>query len=686
MHAPVPSVTVASGPRLSHLAGLDGLRALAIAAVFVYHAAPAAAPGGFLGVSLFFTVSGYLIGSLLLAEVEGTGRVDLGRFWARRGRRLLPALLLTLAAVTLLATRLPVPSGFRGEALAALGYVANWHAVWAGLDYADLFATPSPVAHLWSLAIEEQFYLVFPVLVAAVVARGGSPRSRLAALAAAGCAASLAAQLFTDDRALGYYGTHVRAAELCAGVLLATSCRPGTRVGGRWRAAVTLAGAAGLAATTALVLAVDLGDGWLYQGGFTALGGLWAVLVLACAASPLSVVLGWGPLAAVGRVSYGLYLAHWPVIVWLDEQRTGVDGFELFLLQAFVTAGVAALSYHLLEQPVRERRIPRRPAQALPALGVAFGVAFAVVAAAPAATRHNPLAIEAASGPVAFPVPTSLPLAPGTLPPAAPDAPPPSAPTRAATRSAPGNAVSARAASAAPVPATAPTTVPPTTAAPAPPVLAFVGDSVPYLAAEAIAGKAAQTGFVPLNLALPNCDGAAGHPKLRLGYGEVIHEAEGCGQWVERWSVPLSQGRPAAFVLMLGQTTVLDRRVDDEWQGPCDAEFQAWYEPTVAARVEWLAANAPAPIYLAVTPWAAPAAVGIVPQDHLERTNCLNTLYDRVRATHPDVRRLDVAAWLCPQGPETCAPVRSDGLHFSEEGAVQFATWVRGQLTRDGVL
>jgi peptidoglycan/LPS O-acetylase OafA/YrhL len=558
--------------------------------------------------------------------------------------------------------------------------------VWAGLDYADLFATPSPVAHLWSLAIEEQFYLVFPVLVAVVVARGRSPRGRMAAVAGAVCAASLAAQLLTDDRALAYYGTHVRAAELCAGVLLATFYRPGARVARRWRGPVTFAGAAGLAGTTALVLAVDLGDGWLYQGGFTALGGLWAVLVLASAASPLSVVLGWGPLAAVGRVSYGLYLAHWPVIVWLDEQRTGVDGFELFLLRAFVTGGVAALSYHLLEQPVRERRVPRRPAQALPALGAAFGVAFAVVAALPAATRHNPLAMEAASGPIAFPVPTSVALAPGTLPPVAPDAPKPSAASRPPTRSEPDDATSGREA-AAPDPTTAPTTAPTTTAAPEPPpVLAFVGDSVPYLAAEAVAGKTAQTGFVPLNLALPNCDGAAGHPKLRLGYGEVIHEAEGCDRWVERWSVPLSQGRPAAFVMMLGQTTVLDRRVNDEWQGPCDAEFQAWYEPTVTARVEWLAANAPAPIYLAVTPWAAPAAVGIVPQDHLERTNCLNALYDRVRAAHPTVRRLDVASWLCPAGPESCAPVRSDGLHFSDEGALQLATWVRAQLTRDGVL
>jgi peptidoglycan/LPS O-acetylase OafA/YrhL len=707
MHRLVDSPSSASGPRLVHMAGLDGLRALAIAAVFVFHAAPDLAPGGFLGVSLFFTVSGYLIGSLVLSEVVDTGRVDLGRFWARRARRLLPALLITLAVVVALAARHPVPTGFRGEALSALAYVANWHAVWSGLDYADLFGTPSPIAHLWSLAIEEQFYLVFPLVVALVVARGRAPRVRMATVAGAGIAGALVAQLLTSDRALGYYGTHVRAAELCAGVLLAALWRPhphphphlhrcphplrrlsplmsrfgaadftsarherGKRAWGR--GALAVVGALGLAGAAAMVVGVDLGDGWLYRGGFSLVALLWAAIVLAAAASPLGLLLGWGPLAALGRISYGLYLAHWPVIVWLDEGRTGLDGIALFLLRAGVTVGVAAVSYHLLEQPIRERRMPRRRGWAAPALGGAFAASIVAVAVTPAATWRNPLAIEAASGPIAFPTATSV--APGTLPPAA-GAPAPNAVPAALTP-----------VTTAPAPGT---TAAPATTAPAPappPVLAFVGDSVPYLAAEALAAQTAATGFVPLNLALPNCDGAAGHPELRLGYGQVIDEAAGCDRWAERWAPPLSQGQPAAVVMMLGQTTVLDRRVGGAWRGPCDADFRAWYEPTVAERVEWLSARSSAPIYLAVTPWASPAAVGIVPDDHRARTDCLNAIYDSVRTTHPQLRRLDIASWLCPNGPDSCAPVRADGLHFTDEGALQLAHWLRGQLAGDGIL
>src|SRR5467141_2308611 len=152
----------------SRLDALDGLRGLAVAAVLLYHSQFGFARGGYLGVSLFFTLSGFLITSLLLTQAREQHRVQLGRFWARRARRLLPAATLALAGVLLYGAT--IASGdqlryLRVDVLATLGYVANWRFYFSGQSYARLFASPSPVLHFWSLAIEEQFYLVFPLLV-----------------------------------------------------------------------------------------------------------------------------------------------------------------------------------------------------------------------------------------------------------------------------------------------------------------------------------------------------------------------------------------------------------------------------------------------------------------------------------------------------------------------------------------
>ena len=151
--------------KIPYSAGIDGLRGLAVLAVLVFHAGPTGwLPGGFLGVSLFFTLSGYLITSLVLAEVEGTGHLSLARFWARRVRRLVPALLLMVLGVVVLARTIELPRSTRGELLGGLAYVANWRFLAAGTSYGATYADQSPLLHFWSLAIEEQFYLVFPLL------------------------------------------------------------------------------------------------------------------------------------------------------------------------------------------------------------------------------------------------------------------------------------------------------------------------------------------------------------------------------------------------------------------------------------------------------------------------------------------------------------------------------------------
>jgi peptidoglycan/LPS O-acetylase OafA/YrhL len=221
----------APAQRLAHEPALDGVRGVAVAVVLLFHHGASWTPGGFLGVSLFFTLSGYLITSLLLAEHDATGRVSLRRFWARRARRLMPAALVTIAGALVL-TAVTAPDRLvtvAGDARAAVAYVANWQLVVADRSYATLFDAPSALQHLWSLAIEEQFYLLFPpVAVAALRWRG---RRGLTAVVAATAALSVAAQVLTANADLAYYGTHTRAAELLAGCLLACLRPLPTRAG-----------------------------------------------------------------------------------------------------------------------------------------------------------------------------------------------------------------------------------------------------------------------------------------------------------------------------------------------------------------------------------------------------------------------------------------------------------------------
>src|SRR5262245_51483447 len=240
---------------------LDGLRALAVAAVLLFHSQFSWARGGFLGVSAFFTLSGFLITSLLLHDRLGSTRGHLRSFWARRARRLLPAAIVTLFGVTMFAATVATTDQLRvlrGDVFAALGYVANWRFYLSGQSYGELFRAPSPVLHFWSLAIEEQFYVVFPLVVAGtlwLVRRRSELRRRqvLGALLIVGIAASVIASrvLYAHDGSTrAYYGTDTRAAELLVGALLAVivagRITPGRAVSRRPRVAANVAGVAAL--------------------------------------------------------------------------------------------------------------------------------------------------------------------------------------------------------------------------------------------------------------------------------------------------------------------------------------------------------------------------------------------------------------------------------------------------------
>jgi peptidoglycan/LPS O-acetylase OafA/YrhL len=373
-----------------------------VIAVVLFHAQFAGAPGGFLGVSLFFTLSGFLITTLLIQEQRTAGTIDLRRFYARRVRRLVPAAYACLLGVALLGGLWAAEQQrhLPGDLVAAVLNVANWRFAFADSSYQDLFlAEPSPVAHFWSLAIEEQIYLLLPLVVIAAL-RGG--RRTLAWTTAGLLVASVASTLLTADRNLVYNGTHTRAAELLVGVALAQYLawdRPtadgvaGHRgagwLAGRW------AGPLALAAFVALVMGASIDQAWIYSGGLVAVALVSAVLIAAVVAGGFPArLLSVRPLVVVGTMSYGIYLFHWPVFLLLDGARTGLDGVALFLLRCAVTAALTVVSYRLLEQPIRQGRVVGRDRSLAPLIvvgGVAVTALALVVVPTPALTDTEQL-------------------------------------------------------------------------------------------------------------------------------------------------------------------------------------------------------------------------------------------------------------------------------------------------------
>jgi peptidoglycan/LPS O-acetylase OafA/YrhL len=355
---------------LPHVRALDGLRGVAVLAVVVYHLDHDVLPGGFLGVSVFFTLSGFLITNLLLGEWRSRGTVGLRGFWGRRFRRLLPAAVGGLALAVLLSwlwadgTQL---EAIRGDVLAALGYVANWRFIFDGDLYGAGFEQPSPVLHYWSLAIEEQFYVVV-ALVALALARW-STRKRtwvitFGSLAIVSMLATVVVGGSVDTNRV-YFGSDTRAFELLAGVLLALAI--GFEVPkrlGRMRSRHVVVGVGVVAMLAAFVLA-DTSQRWLYRGGLWLVALCSVVLIVgALDKGPVNRALSWRPLAALGLVSYGVYVYHWPIFVFATSERTGLDGIALVALRLTLTMTLAVASYLLLEQPIRERRFHVRPAAA----------------------------------------------------------------------------------------------------------------------------------------------------------------------------------------------------------------------------------------------------------------------------------------------------------------------------------
>ena len=382
--------------------GLDGLRALAVIAVLLYHAGLGWIPGGFLGVEVFFVLSGYLITALLLTEWRTRGFVSLMNFWLRRARRLLPALyVLIVVCLAYAVVFLPEEvAGLRADALAAFAYVTNWYLVVGQESYFEAVGRPSLLQHLWSLAVEEQFYLLWPLVFWVGISLGATRwrqrRVLVSALGVAALSVALMAIMYVPgvDPSRLYYGTDTRAFGLLIGAALALVWMPGPRktrgycptarrfrmdqvVGRRggalgrfrrrwgWTAPLWL-DALGVGALGALVFfCFHLGefDPFLYRGGL-ALVSLSTAALIMCIAHPYTrlgaIVLGWAPLRWIGERSYGIYLWHWPVfMVTRPQLDVPLEGVPLLVLRLSVTVLLAHLSYRYVEVPIRTGALER---------------------------------------------------------------------------------------------------------------------------------------------------------------------------------------------------------------------------------------------------------------------------------------------------------------------------------------
>ena len=351
----------ADGPRLHYAPAIDGLRAVAVLAVLLYHGEINAFVGGFLGVEVFFTISGYLITSLLLAERAQSGDVDLPGFWFRRARRLLPAVfLLLLAVLTYAVIFLPDEvARLRSDALASAAYVTNWYLIYSQQSYFQAVGRPSLLRHLWSLAVEEQFYVLWP-LIFTVAMRLWRPAYVLGGiLIGVILSTALMAALYQPniDPSRVYYGTDARAAGLLVGAALAFVWKPGASHRRADRLPLDAIGFAALGVLTFWMLSLGEFSPFLYRGGFLLLALTTAVLI-AVAVSPkaqrLPALLSLRVLRYIGTRSYGIYLWHWPVYMLTRPQLdVALTGLPLLAVRLLLTFGLAELSYRFVESPIR---------------------------------------------------------------------------------------------------------------------------------------------------------------------------------------------------------------------------------------------------------------------------------------------------------------------------------------------
>ena len=623
-------------PTLEHLPALDGLRGVAVVGVLFFH--DGHLRGGYLGVDLFFVLSGFLITSLLLREHQATGKVDFAQFWVRRARRLFPALFATLAAVAAYAAALAEKTELariRGDGFATLAYVANWRAIFAKRSYWEMFAAPSPLEHTWSLSIEEQFYVVWPI-VAFVVIRWfrGSPRVLL------GVSLSLAALSMASmwlrfdpiETERAYLGTDTRSAAILLGAALAC----GMAVRGKLASdrAVRALDLVGLVAALGLAVAWVRLDGtspFLYHGGFW-LTELAVLALIACAAhsnrSLVARAFAFRPLAAIGLISYGLYLWHWPIFVIVRTERVGFDGWRLSVLRFALTFAVSYVSYRFLERPIRMRGVPfGRPIIVAPAAGAA--VALTLVCCTRGAQAVQPV-VELAPPP-----------------------PPPTSPTARDRHLlppvSPGEKEVLR--------------------------LLVVGDSVAQSLGERMYSLEDRRLAVTAERGVGDCSIMEG----RIPARSLTNGPHAGGNCAEHWKTDVAELHPDVTLVILGGGIFARLEVKGTWMHFCEPPARRAYSEELVSRLESLGPDAGRIVIARVPNPVAGWKKDIWDQQIV----CFNETMSEV-AEKVNAKTIDLHDHVCPGGhcalENDGAPIRPDGMHFGGKGAEETADWVLSEL------
>jgi peptidoglycan/LPS O-acetylase OafA/YrhL len=628
----------------SYQPALDGIRALAVAAVLAYHANMPWARGGFLGVDAFFVLSGFLITSLLVGEWRRSGKIGLLAFWTRRARRLLPALFLMLLGVAFYAAAFAGPlelGRIRGDALATIAYVANWRPVLAGVSYFDQFLAPSPLRHTWSLGIEEQYYLIWPLLLGLLLVVRRVPLRAVIALTTALMLASvmLMALLFQPggDPSRVYYGTDTRAQSLLVGALLAMTLP-------RLRPLLSNRNIYWALQSAAIACFVGIGWAWsttsgnsmlLYRGGFLLLACGVAIVIMG-AVQPNGLVrrtLALPPLRGLGLISYGVYLWHWPIYLMLSPGRTGLDTYPLFALRVAVTLVVAASSYHIIELPVRHGAFRGYKISWMLAPAAAGCVALALVFV----TRG------------------------GFSP------------------------VTAR-------PAAAMPQVEDVATVSRPPRILILGDSVGLSLDPGFSDVANQSNISVWNPSILKCGFIREDYVVDLlGNNSTKQEAE-CEQWRENWATDVAVYDPDLVVMVFGAWDYRDHVVNGatltagstEWNNYVLMELERERKILTAGGAKLVLLTWPCqrPI-----PWTEMGSAGVAAEkESLERVNMLNDVYRQFAAGHPEsVGLVDLFSYVCPEGKYTDLVIdgvklREDGTHFTPASSPIVAEWLLPQL------
>ena len=667
-----------SHTRLAYLPALDGVRAFAVIAVMMFHGGIPHMDGGFMGVDAFFVLSGFLITSLLIGEWRQALTIKLGAFWARRARRLLPALLLMLLFVAFFATVI-VPKGTYGalrlDALSTLLYVSNWHFILINSNYfAENSATASPLLHTWSLAVEEQFYLIWPLVVLGVLHFTRNLKALFTLCVAAAIGSAVWMYVVYDgglNTNRAYLGTDTRSQCLFIGCTLAVGLvllaqrsheqgrlakgelwHPATSVGLATCGVLGIVGAAG--AVSSFLLTTSLSS-FPYSGGFFLLGLSVAAVIVAAVGAPRSIVprfLALAPIRYVGRISYGLYIWHWPIFIWLNHERTGLSGWELFAVRAAVTFGVSVVSFHLVERPIRMGTFV---SQWRAWLVVPAGIG-AVIVAVIAATTTTP----AVAG-----IPT---IGIGT--------------NGATTTTSPG----------------APTFAQPVR------VLLF-GDSVALTLGLGLSDAVDQNkyDYVLSDEGILGC-GVVDGPEVDLlgahdttpsacnGSPFTPGESLPAQPWPYQWLSAMNEVKPNVVVLLAGRWEVSDREYQGQWTNILNPVFAAYVKQQLNKASQLVTKTGAHMVFLTApctnegeqpdgAPW---------PEDSLKRLDIYNQLVRQVAAEYPTTDSVvDLFAASCPGGRYSTsihgvAVRRSDGVHFTVAGGQYLAPLIMPPIVAAG--